>query len=147
MHATFCARTYGSLTGIVWWNGADQLAALAILYVVLALILVIGNVISDSPIYYIFYLSADTFPSVDLRLLLHPPGSPPTNTNALPVHTPHCTLTFDAYLTQLKREGYLDHVDIGAGGAAQKRRRVRATQQPGGGEERRRLGVAPASGS
>ena len=137
----------GSLTGIVWWNGADQLAALAILYVVLALILVIGNVISDSPIYYIFYLSADTFPSVDLRLLLHPHGSPPTNTNALPVHTPHCTLTFDAYLTQLKREIYLDHVDIGAGGAAQKRRRARATQQPGCGEEWRRLGVAPASGS
>ena len=70
------------------------------------------------PIYYIFYLSADTFPSVDLRLLLHPPGSPPTNTNALPVHTPHCTLTFDAYLTQLKREGYLDH-------CGETRRRVR----------------------
>ena len=39
------ARTYGSL---IAWNSSDQLAALGILYVILALILVSGKVISDS---------------------------------------------------------------------------------------------------
>ena len=38
-------RLYGSLLA---WNGSDQLAALGILYVVLALILVNGKVINDS---------------------------------------------------------------------------------------------------
>src|SRR6266702_1877447 len=38
-------RTYGSL---IAWNSADQLSALGILYVILALILVNGKVISDS---------------------------------------------------------------------------------------------------
>jgi hypothetical protein len=63
------------------------------------------------------------------RLRLRPPTE-----IALPAHTPHRTLTFDAYLTQLQRQGYLDRARIGAGGAAQKRRRgAGATQQPGGG--------------
>ena len=38
-------RTYGSL---IAWNTADQLAALGILHIILALILVSGRVISDS---------------------------------------------------------------------------------------------------
>src|SRR5580698_9946122 len=66
------------------------------------------------------------------RLRLRPPTQ-----IALPAHTPHRTLTFDAYLTQLQRQGYLDRTRDGATGAAQKRRRggggAGATQQPGGG--------------
>jgi hypothetical protein len=38
-------RTYGS---IIAWNSADQLSALGILHVILALILVSGKVITDS---------------------------------------------------------------------------------------------------
>ena len=58
---------------------------------------------------------------------------------ALPAHSPHRTLTLDAYLSQLQRQGYLDRTRIGAGGGgaggtSQKRGRGRgATQQGGGG--------------
>jgi melanoma-associated antigen len=38
-------RTYGS---IIAWNSADQLSALGILHVILALILVSGKIITDS---------------------------------------------------------------------------------------------------
>jgi hypothetical protein len=38
-------RTYGTL---IAWNNADQLSALGILHVILALVLVSGKVISDS---------------------------------------------------------------------------------------------------
>ncbi|KAF8272190.1 MAGE family-domain-containing protein [Lactarius quietus] len=110
------ARTYGSL---IAWNGADQLAALGVLHVILALVLVSGKVISD----------------MDLRMLLRRLRLRPPTQIALPAHTPHRTLAFDAYLTQLQRQGYLDRARFGAGGAAQKRRRggAGATQQPGGG--------------
>jgi hypothetical protein len=128
------ARTYGSL---IAWNGADQLAALGILYVILALILVSGKVISDSAFHLIAPLSSLrlTGSAVDLRMLLRRLRLRPPTQIALPAHTPHRTLTFDAYLTQLQRQGYLDRARIGAGGAAQKRRRGGggATQQPGGG--------------
>ena len=71
------------------------------------------------------------------RLRLRPPIQ-----LALPAHSPHRTLTFDAYLSQLQRQGYLDRTRIGpgasgAGGTSQKRGRSRgggATQQ-GGGED------------
>lgn len=132
------ARTYGSL---IAWNGADQLAALGILYVILALILVSGKVISDSAFHPSNLTPHQlTRPTVDLRMLLRRLRLRPPTQIALPAHTPHRTLTFDAYLTQLQRQGYLDRARIGAGGAAQKRRRGAggATQQPGaggGGEE------------
>jgi hypothetical protein len=72
------------------------------------------------------------------RLRLRPPIQ-----LALPAHSPHRTLTFDAYLSQLQRQGYLDRTRIGAGGSgpggsSQKRGRGRgggATQQAGGGED------------
>ena len=74
---------------------------------------------------------------MDLRLLLRRLRLRPPTQIALPAHTPHRTLAFDAYLTQLQRQGYLDRARIGASGAAQKRRRGGggATQQPGGGGE------------
>ena len=64
-----------------------------------------------------------------------PPTPTPTRTNRTS-HTPHRTLTFDAYLSQLQRQDYLDRTRGGATGATQKRRRgggAGATQQPGGG--------------
>jgi melanoma-associated antigen len=80
---------------------------------------------------------------VDLRTLLRRLRLRPPTQMALPVHTPHRTLTFDAYLVQLQRQGYLDRTRIGggssgAGGTSQKRSRGGrgggATQQ-GGGED------------
>jgi hypothetical protein len=49
-------RTYGCL---IAWNSADQLSALGILHVILALILVSGKIISDSasPVTFSFLLS------------------------------------------------------------------------------------------
>jgi len=115
-------RTYGS---IIAWNSADQLSALGILHVILALILVSGKVITD----------------MDLRMLLRRLRLRPPTQLALPAHSPHRTLTLDAYLVQLQRQGYLDRSRIGSGGAngaAQKRGRGRtggATQGSGGGED------------
>ena len=73
------------------------------------------------------------------RLRLRPPTQ-----LALPAHSPHRTLTLDAYLVQLQRQGYLDRSRIGSGGSggangtSQKRGRGRpggATQGSGGGED------------
>ena len=68
------------------------------------------------------------------RLRLRPPTQ-----LALPAHSPHRTLNFDAYLLQLQRQGYLLRTHIGGGaGGAQKRARGRpggATQQANGGED------------
>ena len=73
------------------------------------------------------------------RLRLRPPTQ-----LALPAHSPHRTLTLDAYLLQLQRQGYLDRSRIGgagsggANGTLQKRGRGRtggATQGSGGGED------------
>ena len=77
---------------------------------------------------------------VDLRMLLRRLRLRPPIQLALPAHSPHRTLTFDAYLSQLQRQGYLDRTRIGAGGSgaggtSQKRGRGRgggATQQSGG---------------
>ena len=73
------------------------------------------------------------------RLRLRPPTQ-----LALAAHSPHRTLTLDAYLLQLQRQGYLDRSRIGsagsggANGTSQKRGRGRpggATQGSGGGED------------
>ena len=75
---------------------------------------------------------------MDLRTLLRRLRLRPPTQMALPVHTPHRTLTFDAYLAQLQRQGYLDRTRIGggAGGTSQKRSRGGrgggATQHGGG---------------
>lgn len=78
---------------------------------------------------------------MDLRLLLRRLRLRPPTQLALSAHSPHRTLTLDAYLLQLQRQGYLDRSRIGSGGAngtSQKRGRGRAggaTQGSGGGED------------
>ncbi len=137
-------RTHGS---IIAWNSADQLAALGILHVVLALILVSGKIITDSASPSLLFLP---FPipdltlshTVDLRMLLRRLRLRPPTQLALPAHSPHRTLTLDTYLLQLQRQGYLDRSRIGSAGGAsgtsQKRGRGRtggAMQQGNGGDE------------
>jgi hypothetical protein len=59
-------RTYGCL---IAWNSADQLSALGILHVILALILVSGKVINDSGSPSPFLLRFSPFP-ISLRFTL-----------------------------------------------------------------------------
>jgi melanoma-associated antigen len=140
------ARTYGSL---IAWNNADQLAMLGILHVILALILVSGKVINDSAyailspdcFFLLVWKLSHSFRTVDLRALLRRLRLRPPTQLALPAHSTHRTITFDAYLLHLERQGYLDRTRIGgAGGTSQKRSRGRGrgtTQQGGvgGGED------------
>ncbi|KAI9461517.1 MAGE-domain-containing protein [Russula earlei] len=116
-------RTYGCL---IAWNSSDQFSALGIMHVVLALILVSGKVIND----------------MDLRALLRRLRLRPPTQLALPAHSPQRTLTLEAYLLQLQRQGYLDRTYIGAGSGragetSQKRSRGRgggAMEQSGAGD-------------
>ena len=96
------------------------------------------------PLIFFFLLAwklSHAFRSVDLRALLRRLRLRPPTQLALPAHSTHRTVTFDAFLLQLERQGYLDRTRIGgAGGTSQKRSRGRgrgATQQGGvgGGED------------
>lgn len=63
-------RTYGCL---IAWNSADQLSALGILHVILALILVSGKIITDSATPFLFLLRFSPFshlPSLHISPLL-----------------------------------------------------------------------------
>ncbi|KAJ7704158.1 MAGE family-domain-containing protein [Mycena metata] len=87
---------YGS---IISWSSADHVGAIGILYVVLALILVSGRVMGDQ----------------DLRMILKRLQLPNTATVAFGASSTHRTLTLDAYLTLLIRQGFLDRQQVGGG--------------------------------
>ncbi|KAH9946740.1 MAGE-domain-containing protein [Amylocystis lapponica] len=109
-------RPHGS---ILAWRTADQLGAIGVLYVLLALILVDGRVMSDT-----------TLRTLLRRLRLPPAASVPLSSQAT-----HHPLGVDAYLAQLVRQGYLERARVGeqkAGGA--KRARAPAATQGGGGD-------------
>ncbi|KAH7886758.1 MAGE-domain-containing protein [Phlebopus sp. FC_14] len=87
-------RNYGS---IISWSSADQLAALGLLHVILALILVNGRSMSD----------------LDLRAnlkRLHLPSNASVTMNA---RSTHRSMPIDTYLSQLIRQGYLDRARLG----------------------------------
>ncbi|KAI0321546.1 MAGE family-domain-containing protein [Amylostereum chailletii] len=106
-------RQYGSLLS---WNGSDQLAALGILYVVLALILVNGKVVSD----------------MDLHTLLRRLNLRESAVLELSAQSTHRTVPIEAYLSQLVRQGFLDRTRLG-GGASGKRGRGTQAQDDGEG--------------
>ncbi|KAI0064965.1 MAGE-domain-containing protein [Artomyces pyxidatus] len=87
-------RNYGSM---IAWNSSDQLASVGVLYVILAVILVNGKVLSD----------------MDLRTILRRLRLHPTTQLELSALATHRTLTVDAYLSQLLRQGYLDRIRLG----------------------------------
>ncbi|KAF7299665.1 MAGE domain-containing protein [Mycena chlorophos] len=94
----YTAKSYGNMLA---WSKADQLAPLGILYVILALILVSGRVVGDQ----------------DLRAMLkrlNLSSTTPIPFTAASTH-PGNTLTLDAYLTQLMRQGYIDRAQVGSG--------------------------------
>ncbi|KAI0631792.1 MAGE family-domain-containing protein [Trametes polyzona] len=104
-------RSTGSIFA---WHYADQLPSVGILYVILALILVEGRVISDN----------------DLRAILKRLQLPANALIPLSSQSSTQTLTIDAYLAQLTRQGYLEKSRVGAARAGAKR--GRASQHPSG---------------
>ncbi|KAF7359315.1 MAGE domain-containing protein [Mycena sanguinolenta] len=112
------ASTYGS---IISWSNADQVGALGVLYVILALILVSGRVMGDQ----------------DLRAMLKRMRLPNGSTVAFSATATHRELPLDAYLTLLLRQGFLDRQQVGGDAAANKaankgkRSRVQAADDEG----------------
>ncbi|KZT30154.1 hypothetical protein NEOLEDRAFT_1127013, partial [Neolentinus lepideus HHB14362 ss-1] len=99
-------RTYGS---IISWSHSDQLQAMGVLYVILALILVNGKALDDLALRA--YLKK-------LRL---------TSINFTPIST-HKSISVDTYLSQLIRQGYLDRHRVGEN---VQKKRGRPTQTQG----------------
>ncbi|EJF59467.1 hypothetical protein DICSQDRAFT_172060 [Dichomitus squalens LYAD-421 SS1] len=111
-------RSTGSIFS---WHASDQLAATGILYVVLALILVEGRVVSDGDLRAMLK-----------RLQLPASAAVPLNSQA----TNGQSLTIDAYLAQLTRQGYLEKLHVGTAAAVKGgQKRARATQAPTGGDD------------
>ncbi|OBZ73370.1 Melanoma-associated antigen G1 [Grifola frondosa] len=106
-------------TGSIFaWHRSDQLASVGVLYVILALILVDGRVVSDN----------------DLRTILKRLHLPSTANVPLSSQSTHQSLNIDAYLAQLVRQGYLDRQRVGnqKKGAAKRGRAPAASQAPTG---------------
>ncbi|KAI8976336.1 MAGE family-domain-containing protein [Trametes punicea] len=96
-------------TGSIFaWHTADQLASVGILYVILALILVEGRTINDN----------------DLRAILKRLQLPSNAPVPLSSQSTNQSLTIDAYLAQLTRQGYLDKHRLGTARGAPKRARA-----------------------
>ncbi|KAI0696984.1 MAGE-domain-containing protein [Cerioporus squamosus] len=102
-------RSTGSIFA---WQNADQLPSIGILYVILALILVEGRVISDS----------------DLRAILKRLQLPPSAPIPLSSQATNQSVTIDAYLAQLMRQGYIEKLHVGSTGKGAGAKRARATQ-------------------
>ncbi|KAH7925738.1 MAGE-domain-containing protein [Leucogyrophana mollusca] len=92
-------RNYGS---IISWSSTDQLGALGVLHVILALILVNGRTITD----------------LDLRANLKRLGLPGSGSVTMTSHSTHKSLPIDTYLGQLIRQGYIDRQQLGGNKAA-----------------------------
>ncbi|KAH0836380.1 MAGE-domain-containing protein [Lanmaoa asiatica] len=111
-------RNYGS---IIAWSTADQLAALGVLHVILALILANGRVISE----------------LDLRANLKRLHIPPSGIIPSNAQSTHRSMPIDTFLQNLVRQGYLDRVRLGdtKSTTGKRRGRVSATQGNGNAEE------------
>jgi len=107
--------TYGS---IISWTDSDQLGSLGILYVVLALILVSGRVIADN----------------ELRAILKQLHLQPTEFVYFDEKSTHQSLTVNAYLAQLAKQGYIDYSKVGDAKSVGKRSRVPNASQARGEE-------------
>ncbi|OCH91978.1 MAGE-domain-containing protein [Obba rivulosa] len=104
-------RTYGS---ILAWNTSDQLGTVGILYIILALILVEGRVLSDN----------------DLKALLKRLRLAPSSTVPLTTQSTKRTFSTDDLLKELARQGFLDRQRVGEPARGGKRGRPSGTQAP-----------------
>ncbi|KAF8621396.1 hypothetical protein AX15_007849 [Amanita polypyramis BW_CC] len=98
----YAPRFYGS---IISWSKGEQPGPIGVLYVVLALILVNGRIISD----------------VDLRINLKRLRLPTGGEIAFSALSTHKTLAVDQYLATLMRQNYIDREQIGDGKAGKGR--------------------------
>ncbi|KIJ67308.1 hypothetical protein HYDPIDRAFT_25776 [Hydnomerulius pinastri MD-312] len=104
-------RNYGS---VISWSSADQLGALGLLYVILALILVNGRSITE----------------LDLRANLKRLRIPSSGTVPMNAQSTHRAMPIDTFLAQVMRQGYLDRIRHGDNKAAGgKRSRAPAATQ------------------
>lgn len=105
-------RSYGS---ILAWNSSDQLGTVGILYIILALILVEGRVLSDSK--YLISMRAPVTENIlqtdDLKALLKRLRLTPTSSIPLNHQAAKRALSTDDYLKELARQGYLDRHRVG----------------------------------
>ncbi|KAF8128974.1 MAGE-domain-containing protein [Boletus edulis] len=109
-------RSYGS---IIAWSTADQLAALGLLHVILALILVTGRAISELDL------------KANLKRLRIPPGGTiPSNAQST-----HRSMPVDTFLQQLVRQDYLDRVRLGDAKSMMGKRRGRFSLTQGNAED------------
>ncbi|TFK38514.1 MAGE family-domain-containing protein [Crucibulum laeve] len=93
-------KSYGALLS---WSTADQLGELGILYVILALVLVSGRVISDVDLRA--HLKRLRLPSI--------PSSHPIHHTAISTTR---SLSTDAFLSNLLKQGFLDRQQVGDAG-------------------------------
>ncbi len=102
------ARSYGSL---ISWSHTDQIGSLGILYIILALILVSGRVLSDA----------------ELRAHLKKLRQPMSGSVKFDAHATHKSASMEAYMNTIIRQGFVERVAVGDAKKG-KGKRVRATQ-------------------
>lgn len=109
-------RNYGS---IISWSTADQLAALGLLHVILALILVNGRSISErSYRFHLPFFRPSHHCAVELRGNLKRLRIPSSGTVPMNAQSTHRGIPIDTFLSQLMRQGYIDRVRLGDNKAA-----------------------------
>ncbi|KAK0471361.1 MAGE-domain-containing protein [Armillaria novae-zelandiae] len=101
-------RSYGSL---ISWSHTDQIGSLGILYIILALILVSGRVLSDA----------------ELRAHLKKLRQPMSGSVKFDVHATHKSVSMETYMNTIIRQGFVERVAVGDAKKG-KGKRVRATQ-------------------
>ncbi|KAJ7360993.1 hypothetical protein DFH08DRAFT_362829 [Mycena albidolilacea] len=132
------ATAYGS---IISWSSADHVGALGVLYVVLALTLVSGRIMGDRKCLPTVLALPMLVDPDDLRATLKRLRLPAVGTIGFSTASTHRTLSLDAYLTLLIRQGFLDRQQVGGdgagankGGAKAKRTPVQAQDDDAGGQ-------------
>ncbi|KAK0201168.1 MAGE-domain-containing protein, partial [Desarmillaria ectypa] len=101
-------RSYGSL---ISWSHTDQIGSLGILYIVLALILVNGRVLSDT----------------ELRAHLKKLRQPMSGSVQFDAHATHKSISMEAYMNMIIRQGYVERLVAGDAKKG-KGKRARVTQ-------------------
>jgi hypothetical protein len=87
-------RSYGC---IISWSTADQLGALGVLHVILAIILASGRSMTD----------------LELRAHLKRLGLSSNESISMNTQSTHKSLPIDTYLGQLMKQGYIDRIKLG----------------------------------
>ncbi|KAK0189970.1 MAGE family-domain-containing protein [Armillaria mellea] len=101
-------RSYGSL---ISWSHTDQISSVGILYIILALILVSGRVLSDA----------------ELRAHLKKLRQPMSGSVMFDTHATHKSVSMEAYMNMIIRQGFVERMAVGDAKKG-KGKRVRATQ-------------------